>query len=71
MTRPTASELERRLADLEDGTDDDGRECFVVTIGGDPDAPRGWMSAETYAEEYGGDEEDDGTLTVRTSEWSA
>ena len=43
--------LENRVDRLDEN--DCPGEIFVVSVGGDPDAPRDWMSKEDYREHYG------------------
>jgi len=50
MTHPTKRTLERRLDDADDSPDD---RMFAVSIGGDPDAPTGWLSPDEYEQYYG------------------
>ena len=52
MTRRTSPELEKRLDALE-STHGDAEQIYVVSIGGDPDKPRGWLSPEEYECYYG------------------
>ena len=65
MTRPTASELERRLAELEDETGDVDRDVCVVHLsaGDEPDREE-WLTREEYTARY---DDDPDTFGYRVS----
>ena len=54
MTRRTRTshDVENRLDALESDRERAGG-IFTVSIGGDPDKPRGWLSPEEYERHYG------------------
>jgi hypothetical protein len=54
MTRRsrTSRDAENRLAALESDPEH-ADQIFAVSIGGDPDKPRGWLSPEEYEQHYG------------------
>lgn len=52
MTRRSQREVERAIGSLEESEPDDDR-VYVVSIGGDPDSPSGWMSHEEHEQHFG------------------
>ena len=56
MTRRTRTSrsVENRLDELESEHAREGEERrYVISIGGDPDKPRGWVTPEEYEQHYG------------------